>query len=258
MNGSVAISNMLLGWVYMAVGVLTIIDMKRGWKTMGFSPFGAALVALAFTCGPHHVDHGLHVWYGRAAGPLDLAAVVAGFPPGAAFVWLRLEAFFGGRGDRFVSANTLWVRCLPFLSAVYLTALVSSLTDEVGMSMRFGFTVVVNSLLVLIYLSISYVLLRTQIHNRAILGGWSLSGLSLGTLFWTCAAMHTVTAVYTASARYDTDIHGVLIDTLSVPAGIYFLWVTWGLYRDAIGDWHRDRRRARVLVPTNQTGRAAA
>ena len=70
---------------------------------MGFSHFGAAWIAMAFTCGPHHWVHGVHLGFeGRAAGVLDFVAVLVGVPAGVIWFLLRVEAFRGGRGDRFI------------------------------------------------------------------------------------------------------------------------------------------------------------
>ncbi|HEV8626678.1 MAG TPA: hypothetical protein VG034_19700, partial [Acidimicrobiia bacterium] len=56
----VALSNLVLGVAYTGYGMMTAIEMKRDWRTFGFSHFGAAWICMAFTCGPHHLDHGLH------------------------------------------------------------------------------------------------------------------------------------------------------------------------------------------------------
>src|ERR1043165_10288562 len=104
MRIAVALTNLILGLAYTSYGVMTAVELKRGWKTLGFSHFGAAWIAMAFTCGPHHLVHGVHILFeGRVGGPLDLLAVAVGFPAGVVFLGLRLEAFFGGRGDRFIS-----------------------------------------------------------------------------------------------------------------------------------------------------------
>ena len=50
--------------------------------------------------------------------------------------------------------------------------------------------------------------------------------------------MHMVWAAYAVAGRYTQDGHGLVIDWLSVPAGIYFLAVVRGLYRDALRDWN--------------------
>jgi hypothetical protein len=70
------------------------------------------------------------------------------------------------------------------------------------------------------------------------MGGWSVSGLSLSIIFPTCALMHAVWAVYAVAGRYRQDVHGLTIDWLSVPAGIYFLFVVRRLYQDSLRDWN--------------------
>jgi hypothetical protein len=71
------------------------------------------------------------------------------------------------------------------------------------------------------------------------MGGWSVSGLCLSTIFPTCALMHGVFAVYALAGVYHHDLHGGLIDWLSVPAGAYILWVVRRLYRDSLRDWNQ-------------------
>ena len=124
MTTTVGILNIVLGLVYCQYGTMTLIEMRRHWDSMGFSHFGAAWIAMAFTCGPHHFVHGLHLLTaGGNAGALDLTAVLIGFPAGVIWFALRVEAFRGGQGDRFVSGSPLWVLVLPTALAVYVTAL---------------------------------------------------------------------------------------------------------------------------------------
>lgn len=118
---SVGILNLILGLVYTQYGTMTAIEMRRNWRKMGFSHFGAAWIAMAFTCGPHHFVHGTHVLFeGRTGGPLDLVAVLVGFPAGVIWFLLRLEGFFGGRGDRFVAGTPGWVAAIPFAAGIYV------------------------------------------------------------------------------------------------------------------------------------------
>lgn len=239
MEPLVGLLNIVLGIAYTSYGVITIIDLKRGWKTMGFSHFGGAWVLMAFTCGPHHLVHGTHVLFeGRSGGPLDLAAVLVGLPAGVAFWLLRVEAIAGGRGDRMIQGTPLWVAAIPTLSAVYATALVAAVV--VGdASLAFPRQVAPNLLLIVVYFMIGYQVTRTQLRNRPAMGGWSLSGLSLAVIFPTCGLMHGVYALYGATDRYHLDWHGLVIDWLAVPAAIYFLWVVRSLYRRAFPDWNR-------------------
>jgi PAS domain S-box-containing protein len=65
----------------------------------------------------------------------------------------------------------------------------------------------------------------------------------------TCAAMHGVYALYALSGRYGPDVHGLGIDSLAVPAGVYFLWVVYALYRGTFVDWNGSPLRARDTRP---------
>src|SRR5437870_5586104 len=102
---------------------MTVVDLSKGWRHFGMSHFGLAWIAMAFTCGPHHLEHGLHILSGdRGAGPLELFAVVVGFPAGVTWFLLRCEAMLGGRGDRIVRGDAPLVRALPAMSGVYVVA----------------------------------------------------------------------------------------------------------------------------------------
>jgi hypothetical protein len=246
MIAAVAAANILLGLVYTQYGTMTMAEMIRNRRTMGFSHFGAAWIAMAFTCGPHHLVHGVHIAFeGRSAGPLDLIVVLVGLPAGATWFLLRVEAFRGGRGDRFWSGMPIWVSALPILGAVYATALVAAAIEAAPLEADNLVMAIPNLLLAVIYCSIGWFLARTQLANRRPLGGWSVSGLALTIVFPTCAAMHAVYALYTLSGRYQADMHGLGVDLLAVPAGLYFLWVVYGLYRGTFRDWNGAPQRAR-------------
>ncbi|HYH47948.1 MAG TPA: hypothetical protein VEG38_00235 [Acidimicrobiia bacterium] len=236
----VAITNLVLGVAYTGYGMMTAIEMKRDWRTFGFSHFGAAWITMAFTCGPHHLDHGLHVAFdGRIGGPLDLFAVVVGLPVGVLWLWLRVEAFIGGRGDRFVPGDPRWLQRVPLASVLYLFAVVlAGATVLAGPRVSPGFAVWANVILVGVYMAVGWFVVRTQLANRPSMGGWSVSGLCLSAIFPTCAVMHGVWAAYAVAGRYHQDGHGLLINWLSIPASIYFLAVVRSLYRDSLRDWN--------------------
>lgn len=258
MIAAVATLNIVLGLVYMQYGTMTLYEMVRNRKTRGFSHFGAAWVAMAFTCGPHHWVHGIHVGLeGRAGGVLDLITVLVGFPAGVIWFLLRVEAIRGGRGDRFWAGDPIWVLALPTLAGIYVTALIAALIGLGGTSIDAVPAVAANLLLVVIYLAIGWFLARTQIANRRPLGGWSVSGLALTIIFPTCAAMHGVYAFYTLTGRYGPDTHGLFVDWLAVPAGLYFLWVVHALYRGTFKDWNGSPLRARPAVREPAEGAAS-
>jgi hypothetical protein len=236
---AVGVLNVILGIVYFQYGTMTAIEMRRNWRTMGFSHFGAAWIAMAFTCGPHHFVHGTHVLLeGRAGGPLDLAAVLVGFPAGIIWFLLRLEAFFGGRGDRFISGTPWYVAMIPFVSGIYVGVMVAIVVSTSSINTAAIPRAIPNLMLVAIYSAVGFYLVRTQLANRRPLGGWSVSGVSLALIFPTCALMHGAYAYYLLTGRYGADIHGLVVDLLAVPAGMYFLWVVQALYRGTFRDWN--------------------
>jgi hypothetical protein len=239
MTIATALLNIALGLVYFQYGSMTLIEMCRNRRTMGFSHFGAAWIAMAFTCGPHHLIHGIHLLQsGNHGGLLDLLAVVIGAPAGVIWFALRIEAFRGGQGDRFVSGSPLWVLALPTALAIYVTALLAVVLAQGPVAGANPLAALPNLMLIGIYMAVGYFLTRTQIANRRPLGGWSVSGLALAVIFPTCALMHAVFAYYTLSGRYGLSAHAMSIDWFAVPAGLYFLWVVHALYRGTFRDWN--------------------
>ena len=239
MRIAVALANIGLGTIYTSYGLMTIVDLKRGWRTNGMSHFGLAWIAMAFTCGPHHLEHGLHVAYSNSnAGPLDLAVVLVGAPAGVTWFLLRIEALKGGRGDRVITGTPWYVRAIAWASVVYLGVLVGAIYVTLRHSPHFTPRMTPNLLLLGLYSVIGFYLLRTQLANRATTGTWSVSGLSLTIVFPTCGAMHALFAVYAAAGQYVVEWHGLAIDWLAVPAAIYFVWVTRNLSLGIFQDWN--------------------
>jgi hypothetical protein len=242
MTATVVILNLILGTAYSGYGVMTALEMRRDRESFGFSHFGLAWICMAFTCGPHHLAHGMHLALeGRQAGILDLVAVGVGLPFGVVWLLLRIEAFRGGRGDRFIPGTPRWLDGLRDISVGYFVGITLLVGAVVAANPRFDSgqrVVIANILLVGIYMAIGWFVLRTQLANRPPLGGWSVSGICLAFIFPTCAVMHGVFAAYAFAGRYHHDLHTTLIDWLSVPAGLYFLWVVRRLYQDALNDWN--------------------
>lgn len=249
MRTLVALVNIGLGCIYTSYGLMTIVDLKRGWRANGLSHFGLAWIAMAFTCGPHHLEHGLHVAYSaRNAGVLDLVAVLVGAPAGVTWFLLRVEALRGGRGDRFVSGTPRWVQATAWAAAVYVVLLAVAVAVTLRQSAHLTPRYTPNLLLLGLYCVIGYYLLRTQLSNRPVTGGWSVSGLALTIVFPTCGAMHALFAVYASAGRYQVEWHGLLIDWLAVPAAVYFLWVVRSLSLGALSDWNQGAAGARLQL----------
>lgn len=251
MTASLAVLSIVLGSVYTSYGILTVIDLAGGWRRFGLSHFGLAWIAMAFTCGPHHLEHGIHLALGqRDAGPLELVAVAVGFPAGVIWFLLRVEAMAGGRGDRVVASEARFVRALPTLSIVYGVVFGLVVVAVVVPPERFPPMVAANLLLVVLYGMIGWYLLRTQLATHEATRRWSLSGVALTLVFPTCALMHGAWVAYQVAGRYEADVHSVIIDWFAVPAAAYFLWVVRGLNAGTVRDWNEATTGA---VPTPAT-----
>lgn len=250
MTAAVVLVNLVLGAAYLLVGVITAVELKRDWRVFGFSHFGLAFLLMAVTCGPHHLAHAVHTWSGDAAGHTaglwDVLTVVVGLPAGVLWLLLRIEAFRGGLGDRFVRGDPAWLQpTVVFALAWTFGMLVVGAfvaTGGTGPSHSHGdgppWMVLANVVLVLVYLAIGFVIVQTQLANRPSLGGWSVSGLCLAFVFPSCAAMHALLAAYGVSGRYAHDTAGMAIDLASIPAALYFLFVVLMLHREAMHDWN--------------------
>ncbi len=92
--------------------MITVYELIQHRRDRGFSHFGLSFAVMAFTCGPHHLVHAYRhlVLHEPAHGPM-LAALAIGAVPAVVFIALRLEAAFGGRGDRLVRNSRVVRRC---------------------------------------------------------------------------------------------------------------------------------------------------
>jgi hypothetical protein len=225
---------LLTGVAYTALGVIAVYELVRHRRARGFSHFGLAFAAMAFTCGPHHL---IHAWrhlveHEPAHGPM-LAAMVLGAVPAVVFLGLRIEAVLGGRGDRLIR-NSRTFAALPWLmvaaaAAIGWEALRHAAAIDVDLR-----ALLPNAILFASYALVGYFTARAQVARRPLLDGWSLSGVAMSAVFATCALSHVVTGLLTAS-----DPYAVVIDNLGVPASIYFLWAVYRLSHDSAGDWNR-------------------
>jgi hypothetical protein len=248
-NAACGVLSLLIGNAYLMLAWFTARDMWRHGRTRGYSHFGAAFLAMALTCGPHHVVHGVHLLVeGDVANGLVLASLLGAMPAGVTFVALRIEADRGGRGDRFINGTPPWLFALPAVALLGYGALAYA---SVAHAIEHGIPSVMafpNAVLTVAYGVVGWTILRTQTRRRTVTGGWSVSGLSLGAIFPTCAAMHVV---HVLSSPFD--VHGFSFDMIGVPASLYFLWAVRRLYRESLRDWNR-----RPLVGRAGAARRAA
>jgi hypothetical protein len=235
---TVGVANLLIGTVYTGYGFMTLADLKRGYRDYGLSHFGMAWLFMAFTCGPHHLAHAIHIAGGRSPGGLEALAVIIGIPPGLSWFLLRVEALRGGPGDRPITGTPMWLKISGVVYAAYVGVFVAVATKVAWSGSNITPRYTPNMLLVVLYCAIGYYLFRTQFaaHSRG--EDWSLSGLCLSAVFPTCAAMHAAFLLYASHGNYGADPQMLVIDWLSVPAAGYFVWVVRCLYRGTLPDWN--------------------
>jgi hypothetical protein len=261
----IGIGNLLIGVAYLGLGLLSAWETFSLHRYRGWSRFGIGFSLMAASCGPHHLIHGWHALQGGSFSWPMLAATLIGLPAGLTFVGLRIETALGGRGDRRLESSRYWAVALAaafaiavgwligwtlgrptpiFTSQAMCTALgLSAPTGIAGSGFDFtsgAFTA--NLFVVVTYGMVGWYLADYQVRRYAAEGVWSLSGVSLSGVFFSCALMHLVYAI--------TERHGATLpfDLFGVPASVYFLWIVKRVHSDSVVDWNR-----RPLVGTAST-----
>jgi hypothetical protein len=231
----IGVGNIVLGLAFLGLAYFGIAEIARDGRARGVSRFGLAYVAMAITCGPHHLISGFQALDGFDVTWMMTVATLIAVPAGTVFVGLRIEAVCGRRGDRFISGTPWWLVTIALGFFVLVGAVAAaSLRAFVEHDSFSTLALIPNLVVTITYGAVGVLLFRTQVLRRAHLGGWSLSGLALGAIFPTCALMHLV---FSLTASGDASICPA--DLLGIPASIYFLWVVNRLYRQAIVDWNR-------------------
>lgn len=252
----IGIGNLLIGLAYAGLGLLSAWETFSLHRYRGWSRFGIGFSLMAASCGPHHLVHGWHALQeGDFSWPM-LVVTLIGLPAGFTFVGLRIETALGGRGDRRFGSSRYWAVALAagFAATVgWLAAwalahpapafpslaicTVRGLRAPTGFSGS-GFDVTsigaaANLFVVVTYSMVGLYLADYQVRRYVAEGAWSLSGVSLAGVFFTCALMHLI---YATSER-----HGATLpfDLLGIPASVYFLWIVKRVHNDSVVDWNR-------------------
>jgi len=235
MTLTLALLNLIIGAVYTSYGILTLRELAVQRHSRALSHFGVAWVAMAFTCGPHHLDHGLHLLVSRSGTALELPALLLGVGPGVGWFLLRLEALSGGRGDREIHGTPGWLRAFAVTAALGLFAATIWVVAVGTPVVTSEVLALPNVLLVALYVVIAVELLRGQFANHATADAWSVSGIALTLVFATCALMHAAYVAQTAGGVFGVDQHGLVIGWAGVPAAVYFLWVVRAIRAGTLG-----------------------
>jgi hypothetical protein len=255
MDVAIGIGNLLIGLAYTGLGLLSAWETFSLRRYRGWSRFGIGFSLMAASCGPHHLVHG---WQALQAGGSSwpmLAVTLIGMPAGFAFVGLRVETALGGRGDRPFAPSRNWAVSLAgaFAAAVGLLAgwtlarpvaafpseimctalgLVRTGAPAAGLDLT-SMTLFANLFVVVTYGMVGWYLADTQVRRYVAEGAWSLSGVSLSGVFFSCALMHLV---YATAERHCATLP---FDLLGIPASVYFLWIVRRVHSDSVVDWNR-------------------
>jgi hypothetical protein len=249
----VGLSNLAIGLAYASLGVLSAWETASLHRYRGWSRFGLGFSLMAASCGPHHMVHGWHVLQGASVSWPMFAATVIGLPAGLTFVLLRLERMWGGQGERIVTATADRMAMLAGAFILATGVLAAGVFVQPGADALWQFvctssglvtraepgvdftslTFIANVFVTVTYGMVGWYLGDCQVRRYLTNGVWSLSGVSLSGVFFTCALMHLV----------DATMHGdsgmLFFDLLGIPASIYFLWVVKLVHNDSVMDWNR-------------------
>ncbi len=249
----VGLGNLAIGLAYASLGVLSAWETASLHRYRGWSRFGLGFSLMAASCGPHHLVHGWHVLQGASVSWPMFAATVIGLPAGLTFVLLRLERMWGGQGERIVTATADRMAMLAGAFILATGVLAAGVLVQPGSDALWQFvctssglvtrsepgvdftslTFIANVFVTVTYGMVGWYLGDCQVRRYLTNGVWSLSGVSLSGVFFTCALMHLV----------DATTHGdsgmLFFDLLGIPASIYFLWVVKLVHNNSVMDWNR-------------------
>jgi len=252
----IGIGNLLIGLAYTGLGLLSAWEAFSLHRYRGWSRFGIGFSLMAASCGPHHLIHGWHALAGEGSSWPMLAVTVLGLPAGFTFVALRFETALGGRGDRpfecshytavalgavfavIVGSLTGWTLAHP-AAAWRAQAMCTALGLAPGGSVLgarldvASATLAANLFVVVTYGMVGWCLADYQVRRYFAERAWSLSGVSLIGVFFTCALMHLI---YATEALHAATLP---FDLLGIPASVYFLWVVRRVHSDSVVDWNR-------------------
>jgi hypothetical protein len=179
--------------------------------------------------------HAVHLLFEGETAPWPLtASLLLGIVPASVFFSLRIEALFGGRGDRLLRGDPWLLQAAPwaftFVSGAVLAGGLAHAAREGASTLALA----PNAVLFGAFLVVGALVRRTQAARRPLLGGWSLAGVAMAGVFPTCGASHLVAGLVSKP-----DLHMLLFDLPGVPASLFFLWVVHRVSSDSLADWNR-------------------
>jgi hypothetical protein len=252
----IGIGSLMIGIAYAGLGSLSAWETISLNRYRGWSRFGIGFSLMAASCGPHHLVHGWHVLQGESISYPMFAATVIGLPAGLVFVLLRFETMWGGQGDRRVTASAHQAVLLAGVFTLVAGVLAAWTFAQPGADLAFQYlctsaglagratapeagidfgsvTFLANMFVTITYGMVGCYLADHQVRSYLTNGAWSLSGVALTGVFFTCAQMHFIDATTRGTGLM------LFFDLIGIPASIYFLWVVKQVHNDSVMDWNR-------------------
>lgn len=252
----IGLSTIAIGLAYMGLGLLSAWETISLHNYRGWSRFGIGFSMMAASCGPHHLVHGLHLLRGDYVSWPMFAVTLIGLPAGLVFILLRTETMWGGQGDRLIATSLRssvllagafsiaagWLGASAFaqLGAVDPLQVICTSAGLVTRDTTAGFgremaalTFLANTFVTVTYGMVGWYLADHQVRCQLTRGAWSLSGVALTGVFFTCALMHLIDATTAGDGSM------LVFDLIGVPASVYFLWVVKQVHNDFVSDWNR-------------------
>ena len=241
----IGLTNLTIGLTYAGLGLLSAWETISLHRYRGWSRFGIGFSLMAASCGPHHLVHGWHVLQGESVSGSMLVATLIGLPAGLTFLFLRFETMFGGHGERPIAASphraillvgtfaalggwlAAWTMAQPNAFVPFLCTSAEATTSV------YSVTFLANLFVTVTYSMVGWYLADHQVRRYLTAGVWSLSGVSLTGVFFSCALIHLIDAMTYGNGAV------VVFDLLGIPASVYFLWVVQSLHSDSVMDWNR-------------------
>ncbi|MGB9376143.1 MAG: hypothetical protein WCB04_01375 [Mycobacteriales bacterium] len=254
MSEGLSLLHLAIGAIALVLAFVAVVESIHSVRLDTHRRFGLALSALVITAAAHYIFAGTAGIHRGAALAPRLAALVLAFLPVAVFFWLRIEAYLDGPGDRFFAGRPGWIAVMPTVAAtaggaILVTAWMSPPPgrDPGGVALRW-LGVLPTILVAATSLAIGWSLVRGQQTRRAVLGGWSLSGLVVTMIFPTSAVAYLTQAIIVRPT-----LATGIVDWLGVPAALWF----WRETRRLTGSAERAAHRHTITIPAQRLKRPA-
>jgi hypothetical protein len=258
----IGLGNLAIGLAYAGLGLLSAWEAISLHRYRGWSRFGIGFSLMAASCGPHHLVHGWCVLQGESVSWPMFAATLIGLPAGLTFVLLRFETMWGGQGERLVAVSpqrvvllvgaftiaagwlAAWAFVQPGADVAFQVVCTSAGLVVRGAGIDFASVAFLANMFVTVtYGMVGWYLADHQVRRYLTSGTWSLSGVALTGVFFTCAQMHLIDATTNGNSLM------LVFDLIGIPASIYFLRVVKQLHSDSVLDWNRRPLVGAAAVP---------